>query len=301
MDRKYMSEFSVNVWNDRVILLQSDGLSDPRLKDISPHIYMILSRKRCSLKSQKITKDNPNIELFFDGLPPISIKMWENEQSDADLEISRDMFELKTLNGRKIISGKVSLFLNNLRYMQKIGSELNDLFKYEILYIGQAFGKDGKRIATARLGAHETLQEIYSDCNMKYPDREIWLLLLPFEWNVLSSVANAPINVTNDNAHIQDVLSNPLDERQVVNLIEGALIKHFYPKYNIRLKDTFPSPCHTSYNNCYKLDYNAVTVALALDELMYPVGNTFAGYKYRHIFNILFHNEVERKSMFDFD
>ena len=301
MDRKYMSEFSVNVWNDRVILLQQDELSNPLLNGIFPHIYMILSRKRCRIKSQKITKENPSIELSFDDCPSIPVKIWDGEQFDAELKISRDMYELNTLSGEKIQYGKTSLFLGELRRMGKIGSELDDLLKYEILYVGQAFGKDGKRIATNRLGAHETLQEIYSDCNMKYPDREIWLLLLPFDWNVLSSFASAPINVTNDNAHIQDVLSNPLDERQVVNLIEGALIKHFYPKYNIRLKDTFPSPCHTSYNNCYKLDYNAVTVALALDELMFPIGNSHSDYKYHHIFKILFHNEAERKSMFDFD
>ena len=301
MDRKYKSEFSVNVWNDRVILLQQDELSNPQLNGIFPHIYMILSRKRCRIKSQKITKDNPSIELSFGDLPPIRVKIGEGEQFDAELKISRDMYELNTLNGERIQYGKTSLFLGELRRMRKIGSELNDLLKYEILYVGQAFGKDGKRIATNRLGAHETLQEIYSDCNMKYPDREIWLLILPFDWNVLSSFANASIDVKKDDAHIQEILSNPLDEKQITNLIEGALIKHFYPKYNVRLKDTFPNPCHTSYNDCYKLDYNAISVALALDELMYPVGNTFAGYKYHHIFNILFHNEAERKSMFDFD
>lgn len=301
MDRKYISEFSINVWNDQVILLQQDELLNPMLNGIFPHIYMILSRKRCRLKSQKITKDNPNIELLFDGLPSITIKIWESDQDDADLEISRDMFELKTLNGDIIQHGKVSLFLNELRLMGKIDSELNHLLQYEILYIGQAFGKEGKRIATNRLGSHETLQEIYSDCNMKYPDREIWLLLLPFDWCFLSSFANASIDIKKDNAHIQDVLSSPLDEKQITNLIEGALIKHFYPKYNIRLKDSFPNPCHTSYNECYKMDYNAISVAVAFDELMFPVGNAFSGYEHQHVFNIPFHNEDERKSMFDFD
>lgn len=301
MNRKYITEFSINVWNNQVVLLQQDDLSNPELNGLLPHIYMILSRKRFRLKSQKITKDDPNIELSFDDSPSCSIEIWKNEHDDAKIEIYKNLFELQTLNGEIIQKGKISLLPHLFRRMGRIGAELDEFLKYEILYVGQAYGKDGKRIATNRLGVHETLQVIYSDCNMKYPDREIWLLLLPFDWNVLSSFASAPINVTNDNAHIQDVLSNPLDERQVVNLIEGALIKHFYPKYNIRLKDTFPSPCHTSYNDCYKLDYNAVSMALTLDELMFPIGNSHSDYKYHHIFKILFHNEAERKSMFDFD
>ena len=61
---------------------------------------------------------------------------------------------------------------------------------------------------------------------------------------------------------------------------------------------------HSSYNECYKLDYNSVSVACTFDQsggdFGFIIGTNASGYKRDHFISYTFHNETERKAMFDF-
>ncbi|AYC18723.1 hypothetical protein DZA65_01832 [Dickeya dianthicola] len=56
-----------------------------------------------------------------------------------------------------------------------------DLSSYEVLYIGQAVGKNGSRNAIERLRSHSTLQKILAQTFYNKPDQEIMLFMYAFE------------------------------------------------------------------------------------------------------------------------
>lgn len=137
--------------------------------------------------------------------------------------------------------------------------------EHSVLYIGQAFGREGERQAFDRLRSHSTLQRIYSE---RRPDREVWLALCAITDVAIISVAHprdtGVVRGDEDRAHIRRVyerINNPrFYGKEGVALAEAALIKHFQPKYNIIFKDNFPDPKHVALSECFDLDLNTVVV-----------------------------------------
>lgn len=173
----------------------------------------------------------------------------------------------------------------------------------EVLYVGQSYGEGGSRTAVERLQSHSTLQGIYAEALRQSPDQEIWLILLCFERYMLGSfdgiTKNYQTTEEEDDRHRNDVIYNPVSEQQEVNFTEGALIKYFRPEYNIKYKDTFPSPGHITYEQCYAIDLNMVAVEVQTEDLMLRLWSPTVPPQWIHIAKFPLHNEQERRAMFD--
>lgn len=173
----------------------------------------------------------------------------------------------------------------------------------EVLYVGQSYGEGGSRTAVERLQSHSTLQGIYAEALRQSPDQEIWLILLCFERYMLASfdgiTKNYQTTEEEDDRHRHDVIYNPVSEQQEVNFTEGALIKYFRPEYNIKYKNTFPSPGHTTYEQCYAIDLNMVAVEVQTEDLMLRLWSPTVPPQWVHIAKFPLHNEQERRAMFD--
>lgn len=152
----------------------------------------------------------------------------------------------------------------------------NDKLDFEVLYIGQAYGKNGKRTALDRLMSHETLQKIYTHALTENPESDIWILLTNF--SVMSSLFcighGEIIQDLKGEKRDEDLINHFLDnkglklsERQIINLTEAALIKYFEPKYNVDFKNYFPYSKHKSYSEYYDLDVRAINIELDTTEL----------------------------------
>ncbi|WP_305983451.1 hypothetical protein [Roseivirga thermotolerans] len=159
-------------------------------------------------------------------------------------------------------------------------AEWNDIvtthLDYEILYIGQAFGKEGNRLAHQRLSNHSTLIKILSDINKYSPHMEAHFMFVEFKYsNALSSAAQDLIKVSKPNRIIQDKKIQDFfsdqrilnDRKTLINITEAALIKYFQPRYNSNFKDTFPSSAHKSYQNLYEKDIKSIYLEIELDHL----------------------------------
>lgn len=124
-----------------------------------------------------------------------------------------------------------------------IGSEVADEWcDHNILYIGQAFGREGERQAFDRLRSHSTLQRIYAE---QRPDREVWLSLCAITDVAIIYTANprdsGVITGAEDREHARKVHASINSPRfygkEGVALAEAGLIKYFQPKYNVIFKD----------------------------------------------------------------
>ncbi|WP_346883962.1 hypothetical protein [uncultured Algibacter sp.] len=199
---------------------------------------------------------------------------------------------------------KVSPFIQH--YDLKIDSEFLDM---EVLYIGQSYGVDGARTAPDRLRNHSTLQGIYAEAISNNPDSEIWLALASFE-QINMMVMHGNTKYTDDELEedkkrqklVNDKLNwEGINEQQKINFTEASLIRYFQPPYNKIYKDSFPSPAHKTYSECYELDINAVVIEMHTSEMINcrMFSETIAKSNSHHK-RFLLNSVEERKSMFDF-
>lgn len=186
-------------------------------------------------------------------------------------------------------------------------TETEDL-DYEILYIGQAYGKDGNRTAFDRLAKHETLQKIYSHSLTSYPDSDIWIMLADFSQQ--SMLLSAPLDLVKPNEadkkiedekvkHMFDNNGISITEKQRINFIEAGLIKYFEPEYNQKFKGNFPSSRHSSYSECYELDIRALNIELDTREIKRKVFTKKSGRKVYHSQMFEFQCAEDRISLLD--
>jgi hypothetical protein len=187
---------------------------------------------------------------------------------------------------------------------QSLGPQFQKYLACEVLYVGQAFGENGSRTAPDRLESHSTLQEIYSDACSRAPDKEIWFCLWNFDpWLLVSFDGRQQEYGTStevDSEHIDTVLNTDITEEQRINFTEAALIRYFQPEYNVIYKDSFPSPKHTDYSECYNLDVNSVAVELNTEESKVILWSEAVSPRWIHFIQYALHNKEERKAMFDF-
>jgi hypothetical protein len=192
-----------------------------------------------------------------------------------------------------------SLVSNNL--------ETDDL-DFEILYIGQAYGKDGSRNAFDRLANHETLQKIYSHSLTTYPDSDIWIMLADFsQQSILFSAPQERVRLNKSDKDIDDnkvkhMFDNnglSITEKQRINFIEAGLIKYFEPEYNRKFKGKFPHSKHSSYSECYELDIRALNLELDTREMKRKIFTKKTGRKLYHSHMFEFKNANDRISLMD--
>lgn len=234
------------------------------------NIYFILRRPRISADPDylKVGKDFIEMKYFIhvenERLERILRIPFGEHPSDLIMETEYPHNFVKFKDKEGNINGyKLAVLVDETH--KRIGPK-EDLLDFEVLYIGQAFGKDGKRTALDRLSSHSTLQKIYSEAMSRNPDSEIWIMLASFEQNKITTmngmVNMPPENDMEDKERAVKFLNqeNEFSEKQIINFTEAALIKTFLPQYNKEYKDSFPNPSHSSYSECYDLDVNSIVV-----------------------------------------
>jgi hypothetical protein len=305
--RKFISEFGLHVCSDMTVLLQQDQLSGLTGLPSSPHIYIVGRRPRISF-------DPRSIQIGEEEITGVAIKHLQDERLEipfvaanelgrTDLSVHSEYpfteIAFKTPEGEVISNGKTALLLAS--FNPKHWEHLD----LEVLYVGQSYGNDGDRNAIARLQSHSTLQGIYSEAIRTSPDQEIWLILLSFERYFIASfdgiTKSYQTTSEEDDVHREHVIQNQITEQQEVNFTEAALIKYFRPPFNVKYKETFPSPGHSTYEQCYNVDLNAVSVEVQTEEIMLRLWSAAVEPKLVHIATFPLHNEEERRYMFELD
>lgn len=274
--RKYFTEFGINVSTAFKTIVPVEHLDE--IKDSHKyHIYFILSCDKIFIDSDSIIQSKEGIFLKL-------YKILDGEKTyfpDSNFAVhdSIDHSKIKirckypfTILNIEMEDGEILPIDAQIIYsIQNVCQQ----WIFNVLYIGQSYGKDGNRLAQDRLQSHSTLQKVLTDCNSKYPDKRIYIFLL--ELNPILNTTMDGINKTysanekEDELHFNNIFKNPLKMNQIVNITEAALINYFKPIYNINFIDNFPDNNHKGYSQYYELDYNSLTVELDLEfEYPYP-------------------------------
>lgn len=303
--RKYMAEFGLLTYSSHATILYPHDLYDYS-NDHQYHIYMIHQIPKLSFipDSLNVSRDNIQIEVRVRTEVSDEIKIFnfkvKNNLDHSQLNISFDgpakSIKITNDKGHGSIIRILPFFLNYTKY------ELD----YEILYIGQSFGRTGDRTAKQRLLSHSTLQEIQSNHLFNEPIGDIVLSLWEFTPRLLTSFDGTSKEFETskevDMQHMAEVLKAESLKlhSHMINITEAALINYFKPEYNEKFKNNFPDIGHVGYKHYYDLDYNSIIVEFDLDTIN---GKLFSKQEEYSSFNAIqypLHSEEVRKSMFDY-
>lgn len=231
------------------------------------HIYFIVRRPRIFFDATSLKLDEKFLKGSFkiqdkDTYKTVEFKEEHNfkhENLTIKCEYPHDKMYIIDLkdNNKEIFGGYASLMIQQFNTAYYIDDS-------EVLYVGQAFGKNGSRTAETRLLSHATLQKIYSE---NTPDKEIWITLWDFDRNELMFLS--PNVDEKDNYQLFKKYLDYIHTRhekisfeQEINFTEAALIRYFQPIYNDDYKYTFPSKSHSTYSQCYKLELDYVSIEI---------------------------------------
>lgn len=188
----------------------------------------------------------------------------------------------------------------NTEFLKQKIEEKAGMLKFEVKYIGQAYGKDGSRNAIDRLLKHETLQKI---AIKGVPEGyKLTILMLAIQPNNQLFTVMNPFakNKDDDGKRIRDGLGKLFNttEQERVSLYEAALIRYFYPEFNKEFKDSFPSTNLKILQDCYDKDFCAVVAEICIDGLGYRLCSGKVEPTLHHIARHSLHKAEERKMFF---
>ena len=311
------TEFAINMICSGYMLALQEHLTLPTITkffgDETPHIYFIIKRPRVSFIPDTFNLTEEFLEIDYQFQEKGVVKKYHFKTSNvinttnASLICDYPYTEYKIVNNNSnqiVANGLVAAQLNYAYYYLEDPSFLD----CNILYIGQAFGKDGNRNALDRIQSHSTLQLIYSEAIRKNPDDEIWICLLSFEqacFTVLDGHTKfSEEEREKDEKTYKDTFwkinYEGLDEGQKINFTEAALIRYFQPPYNKEYKDTFPTKTHTSYSECYDLDINSICFEMETsDSIHCKFYSSTVERNSLHMATFLLHSPEERRMFFD--
>lgn len=310
-DRKYLSEFAVNLCSARTLLLPadqlaSDGEMDAQAADISEncHIYVICSRPSCSFDPEKFIFDgqkiNANLLYKVDGKSHVipfemPFRLLDNARNVHVSSYPHREIQTTTDDGAIVRYVPAS----SLSIAGIVDEEI--LRELEVLYVGQAYAK-GNRSAIDRLKSHSTLQKILADVLYKMPDHEI--LILAFEYvpyRVIASIDGidkTAIRDESDALRFISIMDNPLTEHQQICLAEAGLIRYFQPEYNEIYKSSFPADDQKILHDCYKYDFSGLITEIDTEDLHVSLYSTTVSPSYHHIAQFDLIDPKKRRSFF---
>lgn len=183
--------------------------------------------------------------------------------------------------------------------LQRLNNE-QDAIRFEVLYIGQAYGKDGSRNALDRLRKHETLQRI--SIKGLPADRRLTILMLEIEpGNRMITFMNPWAEKKEDgSARISAGLDKLFgtSEAERVTLYEASLIRHFQPPFNKEFKESFPSTNLKVLADCYEKDFSALISEICIDELPFKMTSDAVPPSQYHTAKFDLHEDETRRVFF---
>lgn len=308
--RKYTTEWTVGVTVTASILGRPQDLQAADVPETDPpcHLYIVSHRPRMSIRPESVTITRDSISgtlrlqdgAVFQELPFTTSHelgegpwQWQAEWPFEDCAIV-------DTEGNAVFSSVVGL----LHCFFEDWPE--PALKHDVLYVGQAFGQAGERTAWDRLKRHETVQRILAETP---PDKQVWLTLAAIsDVSLLSEIipyAAATTSDEEDDTHTEVVMDAFRDgafkRKQAVALAEAGLIRYFQPRYNDRMKYTFPSRTQVPLESIRELDFYALTVELYGQLVGATYGSSVQVQREHHIAGFAIHRDSERQGMLDYD
>nr|WP_145551279.1 hypothetical protein [Yersinia intermedia] len=314
MKRKFIHEFAFGYLNCFTAMVTAQQLtSDAKInlaqeEQLSKcHIYLICARPSFYFIDGAIKHENNTLsgEIGYkiDGKESRFYfeYNWILEDNAIDVICNYPFRDVISINNEGKEVTYVSASIIATIYSSKLDC-YSDLSSYEVLYIGQAVGKNGSRNAVERLRNHSKLQKILAQTLYNKPDQEIMLFMYAFEheqiFSSLDGRSGLIDDTDSDDKRFKSALKNRPNQNQAINMIEAALIRYFQPEYNEKFKESKISPKLKALVKCYDLDMSGIVVEINTENLFYSLYSKNIKKNYHHIVKIDLVSHQQRLSFF---
>jgi hypothetical protein len=294
-ERTFDVEHALNMYATSFVLMPAPSLYDETLlrkyaKNLETcHIYLIGFVPRIERSEPRI--ENGDLVTTYMILGATYELHWPIPPR-SKIETVADRWWVSTENGDRIGPTEQAV-------QRRLNDEL-DAVRFEVLYIGQSYGKDGSRNAVDRLLKHETLQKI--SLQGIPTSHQLYVVLLEIQpANRMITVMNPfAKHVDEGNQRISAGLDKLFDtnEAERITLYEASLIRYFQPRYNKEFKDSFPSTNMKVLADCFKKDFAALIAEICIDEIPFKMFTTTVPAAQYHSATHDLHDDVARKVFF---
>lgn len=204
-----------------------------------------------------------------------------------------DEFLIRGPDGEDIASGNVAHLSAYFRGWPDAARE------QEVVYVGQAFGKQGERTAWDRLQSHSTVQRILADTPR---DQQVWITMAAVaDVQLAYEMVPGPTATSDDedNRHIESILEalerGDFRDKEAVALAEAGMIRYFQPEYNDRLKHRFPTRESVPLETARGLDLHTLVVEIQSETVRNRYGSPTRRAQYVHFAGFTVHLDEERE------
>ncbi|MES2703427.1 MAG: hypothetical protein V4649_12360 [Bacteroidota bacterium] len=275
------------------------------------HTYLIGKRKKHFFVRCATENEDYNASTFY-TLTEHHDKELVTYKHDKELIIhsEKDGYYNITLRNQNV-SMRDFIVINNFFYSPDKAHTLNvnetlpsDL---EIMYIGQAFGKEGKRKIDDRLSNHEKLLQVALSIVNSTTTEEILIVGLTMETNDLGTLF---ITLMDDHSErvtlesMQDLQKKAqmrLSDNQALTVFEASMIRYFQPHYNTEYKGTFPKFGVVSYSELYKTKFDYCAFSIDTNPIgMRIYSKAIPERRYIHYMHFPLTTKDEKKDFFDY-
>lgn len=295
MGKLYDVEHALNIYAYSYAAFPAHSLYDDTA--LEP-LRSVLKECHIYLVGQVPTVDVVNIQKKDDALL-ISVHLADevydlcfDVPEGCSLQEEDDVFFLEDQNGRRFGPSSEHIF-------QKLHFEHRPI-PFKIMYIGQAYGRDGSRSIVERLRSHKTLQKIALTSHAEGFKYEIVGLELQPGNRTVTVMNPHASNLSNTGDRIASGLEKLFgtDEKERITIYEAALIRYFQPKFNIEFKNSFPSTRMKVLSDCYEKDFSSVIAEICIEEMPYHLTTDKIPGKQTHTAIFDLHKDEDRHVFF---
>lgn len=308
-------KLGLTFYSNQVIAFNPLAIGSSELKNFMKnsnfHIYLLCRRKKLFFNSCDDKDKTFNISQFY-LLNDVHDKEYLTIKHTKELFINNQYEGILNVDfkGQKGISVEAYAIINSLYHLEKdlIGETMKSPLPsdLEVLYVGQAFGRNKKRQIDKRLTNHEKLQKIALEIIQKGTLEEVIIIGLNY---LVKDLATAVVTVDTDRSNfsleniikLKNQASKRIPEHQEVTVYEASLINYFQPEFNVEYRDSFPSLGYSSYEEIYNTDFaytsmeiNTYNTGARIFSKKEPIR------KYYHNKNFILDTKEQKKEFFNF-
>lgn len=307
-------DLGLNFFSEKSILFELSQLESTEFRKTilegKFHTYIIGKRKKIFLQSCITIEENSEIVVYYldDKHEKVFLKYSFNNPVAIDPR-PNGKYEI-IVNGSEVDCIFDYELINILDHMNSdFSSNKEDIIlpsDLEVLYIGQAFGRNKTRAIDSRLSHHEKVQKIALDIVKKGSNEEVLIIGLVANSHDLktslvrqSSQTKAP--TVEDLEKVLAKSQVRTTESQQITIFEASLIKYFKPTLNTEYKETFPSKGFTSYDELFTIEFDYSALEINMEEMWIRLySQAVPARKFIHIERFPLRSKSEKETLFEY-
>lgn len=313
-ERKYFTELLLSIWTRRYVVLRPSAMKlvpkmPPGVREMldSCSIYFVCTAPRMRIIPKSLERHNDDLtyQIVVDR---------ENGQQSFNVT-NPGIFARYPEVTNVVINSRykflIEFFVKGQRNpvtftIDELANEVvphdTTINRYEVVYVGQSrIGKSSGNIVS-RLSNHSTLQEILGDLNADVPHKEVFLICFeiadPQYGLAMDPFAKVRTTDAEDTARVLTAFRSPPTVRQMTGIAEACYIRYFQPKYNLLLKDSFPSTDLKLLRSCYDLDFIAIAAEIDTEDTNIYTYSSSVRPHFKHIIPFDLPYDGNRRSFF---